>query len=173
MPPPDELESLNSLHFLKCLCLKHGIELPSLLTTAKLIEKLSSTFLEGQSVNPLFICDHPQIMSPLSKWHRSKKGLTERFELFVCKNEICNAYTELNDPIAQRERFEQQAKEKAAGNDEAQMIDENFCTALEYGLPPTAGWGCGIDRLTMLLTDDSSIREVLFFPLLKPDKTKK
>merc|ERR1711915_790926 len=97
------------------------------------------------------------------------KGLTERFELFVAKKEICNAYTELNDPLDQRARFAQQAQDKAAGDDEAQMIDENFCTALEYGLPPTGGWGMGIDRLTMFLTNSHNIKEVLFFPAMKPD----
>lgn len=112
-------------------------------------------------------------MSPLAKWHRSEPGLTERFELFVCKKEICNAYTELNDPVVQRERFEQQAKDKAAGDDEAMFVDENFCTSLEYGLPPTAGWGMGIDRLTMFLTDSNNIKEVLLFPAMKPDITKK
>lgn len=93
--------------------------------------------------------------------HRSIPGLTERFELFVCQKEIVNAYTELNDPHVQRERFQQQADQKAAGDDEAQMIDENFCTALEYGLPPTGGWGIGIDRLTMFLTDSSNIKVCL------------
>ena len=90
--------------------------------------------------------------------HRSVSGLTERFELFVCQKEVVNAYTELNDPVVQRERFQQQSEEKAAGDDEAQVIDENFCTALEYGLPPTAGWGMGIDRITMFLTDSSNIK---------------
>ena len=108
-------------------------------------------------------------MSPLSKWHRSVSGLTERFELFVCQKEVVNAYTELNDPVVQRERFQQQSEEKAAGDDEAQVTDENFCTALEYGLPPTAGWGMGIDRITMFLTDSSNIKEVLFFPAMKPE----
>lgn len=89
---------------------------------------------------------------------RSIPGLTERFELFIMKKEICNAYTELNDPVVQRQRFEQQAADKAAGDDEAQMVDENFCTALEYGLPPTGGWGLGIDRLTMFLTDNNNIK---------------
>lgn len=108
-------------------------------------------------------------MSPLAKYHRTEKGLTERFELFVMKKEICNAYTELNDPFDQRERFEEQALQKAAGDDEAQMVDENFCMALEYGLPPTGGWGLGIDRLTMFLTDNNNIKEVLMFPAMKPE----
>ncbi len=98
--------------------------------------------------------------------------MTERFELFVAKKEICNAYTELNDPMVQRSRFEQQAKDKAQGDDEAMFLDEGFCTALEYGLPPTGGWGCGIDRLAMFLTDSNNIKEVLFFPAMKPDDNK-
>ena len=120
-------------------------------------------------MNPTFICDHPQIMSPLAKYHRSKPGMTERFELFVNTRELCNAYTELNDPIVQRQLFAGQAAAKAMGDDEAQLIDEGFCTALEYGLPPTAGWGMGVDRLTMLLTDQINIKEVLLFPAMKPD----
>jgi lysyl-tRNA synthetase class 2 len=100
--------------------------------------------------------------------HRDIPGLCERFECFVATKEICNAYTELNDPFDQRNRFEQQAKDKAAGDDEAQLIDENFCTALEYGLPPTGGWGLGIDRLVMFLTDSNNIKEVLLFPAMKP-----
>ena len=120
-------------------------------------------------MNPGFICDHPKIMSPLAKYHRSKPDMTERFELFVNKRELCNAYTELNDPMVQRERFADQAKQKDAGDDEAQIIDETFCEALEYGLPPTGGWGLGVDRLTMLLTDTANIKEVLLFPAMKPD----
>ncbi|XP_038223202.1 lysine--tRNA ligase-like [Zerene cesonia] len=112
-------------------------------------------------------------MSPLSKYHRDIPGLTERFELFVMKKEICNAYTELNDPATQRERFEQQAKDRAAGDDEAPPTDEAFCTALEYGLPPTGGWGLGVDRLTMFLTDSNNIKEVLLFPAMKPDDPNK
>uniref|UniRef100_A0A6Q2YL71 Lysine--tRNA ligase n=1 Tax=Esox lucius TaxID=8010 RepID=A0A6Q2YL71_ESOLU len=122
------------------------------------VNSLMIYFLEVTCINPTYICDHPQIMSPLAKWHRSEKGLTERFELFVMKKEICNAYTELNDPIRQRELFEQQAKAKAEGDEESMSIDETFCTALEYGLPPTAGWGMGIDRLTMFLTDSNNIK---------------
>lgn len=116
--------------------------------------------------------DHPLIMSPLAKDHRSIPGLTERFELFVATKELCNAYTELNDPYEQRERFSQQAKDKAQGDDEAQMVDEDFITSLEYGLPPTAGWGLGIDRLTMFLTDAYNIKEVLLFPAMKPEANK-
>merc|ERR1712157_573876 len=110
-------------------------------------------------------------MSPLSKWHRSKPGVSERFELFVCKKEICNAYTELNDPAVQREMFTNQVKDKDAGDDESMYYDEGYCTALEYGLPPTAGWGMGIDRLTMFLTDSHTIKEVLLFPAMKPSST--
>ncbi|KAH7983327.1 hypothetical protein HPB52_011113 [Rhipicephalus sanguineus] len=115
----------------------------------------------------------PGIMSPLSKWHRSVRGLTERFELFIARKEVVNAYTELNDPLVQRQRFEQQAKDKAAGDDEAQLVDENFCTALEHGLPPTGGWGMGIDRMVMFLTDSNNIKEVLLFPAMRPDDPNK
>ncbi|XP_063800343.1 lysine--tRNA ligase [Pseudophryne corroboree] len=155
------------------ICTEKAVECPAPRTTARLLDKLVGEFLEVTCINPTFICDHPQIMSPLAKWHRSEKGLTERFELFIMKKEICNAYTELNDPIRQRELFEDQAKAKAAGDDEAMFIDENFCTALEYGLPPTAGWGLGIDRLTMFLTDSNNIKEVLLFPAMKPEDNKK
>ncbi|KAJ1738899.1 lysyl-tRNA synthetase [Coemansia sp. RSA 1086] len=111
-------------------------------------------------------------MSPLAKYHRSIEGLCERFELFVATKEICNAYTELNDPKIQRERFAQQAADKDAGDDEAQLIDENFCKALEYGLPPTGGWGMGIERLCMFLTDSQNIKEVILFPAMKPEEEK-
>lgn len=167
-----ELTNLNGPEtnkFLSDLCQKHEVECPPPRTTARLLDKLVGEFLEEKCINPTFITDHPQIMSPLAKYHRSIPGLTERFELFVMKKEVCNAYTELNDPVVQRERFEQQAADKAAGDDEAQLVDENFCTALEYGLPPTGGWGLGIDRLTMFLTDSNNIKEVLLFPAMKPD----
>ncbi|KAG8042567.1 hypothetical protein G9C98_005201 [Cotesia typhae] len=168
-PDPEKLNAPEANKFLSDLCIKHEVECPPPRTTARLLDKLVGDFIEETCIHPTFITDHPQIMSPLAKWHRSAKGLTERFELFVMKKELCNAYTELNDPIVQRERFEQQAKDKDAGDDEAQMIDENFCTALEYGLPPTGGWGMGIDRLTMFLTDSNNIKEVLLFPAMKPD----
>ncbi|XP_018056926.1 PREDICTED: lysine--tRNA ligase isoform X2 [Atta colombica] len=173
LPEADQLNTPTAIKFLSDLCDKHEIECPPPRTSARLLDKLVGEFIEDTCINPTYIIDHPQAMSPLAKWHRSKKGLTERFELFVMKKEICNAYTELNDPVVQRERFEQQAKDKAAGDEEAQLVDENFCTALEYGLPPTAGWGMGIDRLTMFLTDSNNIKEVLFFPQMKPDDPNK
>ncbi|XP_061526658.1 lysine--tRNA ligase isoform X1 [Phycodurus eques] len=171
-PPTDSYDSDETRKFFDDLCAQKGVECPPPRTTARLLDKLVGDFLEVTCINPTFICDHPQIMSPLAKWHRTEKGLTERFELFVMKKEVCNAYTELNDPIRQRELFEQQAKAKAEGDDEAMVIDETFCTALEYGLPPTAGWGMGIDRLTMFLTDSNNIKEVLLFPAMKPDDNK-
>ncbi|XP_018317882.1 lysine--tRNA ligase isoform X1 [Mycetomoellerius zeteki] len=173
LPEADQLNAPTAIKFLSDLCDKHEIECPPPRTSARLLDKLVGEFIEDTCINPTYIIDHPQAMSPLAKWHRSKEGLTERFELFVMKKEICNAYTELNDPVVQRERFEQQAKDKAAGDEEAQLIDENYCTSLEYGLAPTAGWGMGIDRLTMFLTDSNNIKEVLFFPQMKPDDPNK
>ncbi|KAG5673884.1 hypothetical protein PVAND_003890 [Polypedilum vanderplanki] len=168
-PSATELHTKESNKFFDQLCIKHQVECPAPRTTARLLDKLVGQFLEEDCINPTFITDHPQLMSPLAKYHRSQPGLTERFELFVMKKEVCNAYTELNDPFVQRERFMQQASDKAAGDDEAQLIDENFCMSLEYGLPPTGGWGLGIDRLTMFLTDNNNIKEVLLFPAMKPD----
>ncbi|XP_077144693.1 lysine--tRNA ligase isoform X1 [Ranitomeya variabilis] len=173
LPATDQFDTEETRKFLDELCAEKGVECPPPRTTARLLDKLVGDFLEVTCINPTYICDHPQIMSPLAKWHRSEKGLTERFELFVMKKEICNAYTELNDPVRQRELFEDQAKAKAAGDDEAMFIDDNFCTALEYGLPPTAGWGMGIDRLTMFLTDSNNIKEVLLFPAMKPEDNNK
>jgi len=147
---------------------KRGIQMTPPLTTARLLDKLVGEFIEPDCVNPSFICEHPQLMSPLAKWHRSKPQLTERFELFVSGKEVCNAYTELNDPNRQRELFADQAKNKAVGDAEAMVVDENFCTALEYGLPPTGGWGMGIDRFCMLLSAVNNIKEVLLFPAMKP-----
>lgn len=172
-PPTDQFDTEETRKFLDDLSVEKGVECPPPRTTARLLDKLVGEFLEVTCINPTYICDHPQIMSPLAKWHRTEKGLTERFELFVMKKEICNAYTELNDPVRQKELFEDQAKAKAAGDDEAMFIDDNFCTALEYGLPPTAGWGMGIDRLTMFLTDSNNIKEVLLFPAMKPEDNKK
>lgn len=138
-------------------------------TVARLLDTLVGEFLEPECVNPTFICDHPQIMSPLAKDHRSLPHMTERFELFVNGRELCNAYTELNDPAVQRDRFRVSQQDTEEGDDEAMVHDEDFCTALEHGLPPTAGWGLGVDRLTMMLSDNISIKEVLFFPAMKPE----
>ncbi|XP_052233910.1 lysine--tRNA ligase-like isoform X2 [Dreissena polymorpha] len=168
-PDPVNLQSEEARSFLDTLCVNNNVECPAPRTSARLLDKLVGEFIEEYCINPAFIMEHPQVMSPLAKWHRSRPGLTERFELFVCKKEICNGYTELNDPVIQRERFQQQAKDKAAGDDEAMFVDETFCTSLEYGLPPTAGCGIGLDRLTMFLTDSNNIKEVLLFPAMKPD----
>uniref|UniRef100_A0A6I8SWU6 Lysine--tRNA ligase n=1 Tax=Xenopus tropicalis TaxID=8364 RepID=A0A6I8SWU6_XENTR len=173
LPATDQFDTEETRKLLDDICVEKEVECPAPRTTARLLDKLVGDFLEVTCINPTYICDHPQIMSPLAKWHRSEKGLTERFELFVMKKEICNAYTELNDPVRQRELFEDQAKAKAAGDDEAMFIDETFCTALEYGLPPTAGWGMGIDRVAMFLTDSNNIKEVLLFPAMKPEDNKK
>ncbi|KAF5286810.1 hypothetical protein FQR65_LT12431 [Abscondita terminalis] len=172
-PSAEQLSSEAGLKFLDNLCAKNQLECPPPRTAARLLDKLVGEYIEESCISPTYIIEHPQIMSPLAKWHRSIPGLTERFELFAMKKEICNAYTELNDPVVQRQRFEQQAKDKAAGDEEAQLVDENFCTALEYGLPPTAGWGLGVDRLTMFLTDCNNIKEVLLFPAMKPDEPNK
>ena len=166
---PLPLESEETRQYLIKELAARGVECTPPHTTARMIDELVAEYLESKCMNPTFICDHPQIMSPLAKYHRSRPGLTERFELFVNTRELCNAYTELNDPIVQRQLFSGQADAKAMGDDEAQLIDENFCIALEYGLPPTAGWGMGVDRLTMLLTDQINIKEVLLFPAMKPD----
>jgi len=165
------LDTAEANAFLLAQCVKHNVACPPPTTTARLLDKLVGDFLEEQCVNPAFICDHPQLMSPLAKYHRTLAGMTERFELFVNKRELVNAYTELNDPLVQRTLFEDQARNKAAGDDEAMGVDETFVNALEYGLPPTGGLGIGIDRLTMLLSDTNNIKEVLLFPAMKPDES--
>ncbi|KAF7586426.1 lysyl-tRNA synthetase [Aspergillus hancockii] len=170
-PPGDQLHTAETGEFLKKVLKKTGVECSPPMTNARMLDKLVGEFIEETCVNPTFITGHPQMMSPLAKYHRQNVGLCERFEAFVCKKEIVNAYTELNDPFDQRLRFEEQANQKDQGDDEAQLIDENFCTSLEYGLPPTGGWGMGIDRLVMFLTDNYSIKEVLAFPMMKEDKT--
>lgn len=167
------LDSPELTKFLDELCIKHKVDCSPPRTITRLLDKLCGEFLESQCINPTFIIDHPQLMSPLAKWHRSETGLSERFELFVCKREICNAYTELNDPAIQRERFLDQLRDRVAGDDEAQQLDEGFCIALEHGLPPTAGWGMGIDRIAMFLTDTANIKEVLLFPAMRPDESVK
>ncbi|MCX7759663.1 MAG: lysine--tRNA ligase [Hydrogenothermaceae bacterium] len=146
-----------------------GIPKADTLTHTKLLDKLFEHFIEEDLVQPTFVIDFPKILSPLAKTHREDPDLVERFELIINKQELANAYTELNDPLDQRERFIQQIREKEMGDEEAMDIDETFLTALEYGLPPTAGEGIGIDRLVMMLTDSDSIREVILFPTLRPE----
>eukprot|EP00123_Amoebidium_parasiticum_P011875 comp20956_c1_seq1/m.28036 comp20956_c1_seq1/g.28036 ORF comp20956_c1_seq1/g.28036 comp20956_c1_seq1/m.28036 type:complete len:592 (-) comp20956_c1_seq1:83-1858(-) len=170
LPAATELETPEALKALDDLCRKHNVDCSPPRTATRLLDKLVGEFIEVECINPTFITEHPQIMSPLAKWHRSVPGLTERFELFVATKEICNAYTELNDPMVQRERFAQQAKDKDAGDEEAQMIDETFCRSLEFGLPPTGGWGMGIDRVAMFLTDSNNIKEILCFPAMRPEE---
>ena len=155
---------------LRQVCKNLGIEVDSSMGKGKLIDEIFGAKVEANLIQPTYITDYPIEMTPLAKKHRSKPGLVERFELFVNGKEIANAYSELNDPIDQRERFEEQLKLAARGDDEAMAMDEDFLRALEYGMPPTSGLGIGIDRLTMLLTDNSTIQEVLFFPQMRPEK---
>ncbi|MDQ1858114.1 lysine--tRNA ligase [Chryseobacterium sp. WLY505] len=147
-----------------------GIEVNETMGKGKLIDEIFGEKCEGNFIQPTFITDYPIEMSPLTKKHRSKEGLTERFELMVCGKEIANAYSELNDPIDQRERFEAQMALSERGDDEAMFIDQDFLRALEYGMPPTSGLGIGMDRLIMFLTNNASIQEVLFFPQMRPEK---
>ena len=152
-------------------CSQLGIHADKTMGKGKLIDEIFSEKCEHHYIQPTFIIDHPVEMSPLTKKHRSKPGLVERFELMINGKEIANAYTELNDPIEQRERFEDQGKLMERGDDEAMFIDYDFLRALEYGMPPTSGIGFGIDRLAMLLTNQASIQDVLFFPQMRPERT--
>jgi lysyl-tRNA synthetase, class II len=151
-------------------CKQQGIEVDETMGKGKLIDEIFGAKVEANLIQPTYIIDYPVEMSPLTKKHRSKEGLVERFELFVNGKEVANAYTELNDPIDQRERFEDQLRLAERGDDEAMAMDEDFIRSLEYGMPPTSGIGIGIDRLTMLLTNNVSIQEVLFFPQMRPEK---
>ena len=155
---------------LRDLCRQYHIHTEQSMGKGRLIDELFSEKCEGSFIQPTFIIDYPVEMSPLTKKHRSKPGLVERFELMVNGKEIANAYTELNDPIDQRERFEEQAKLMERGDDEAMFIDYDFLRALEYGMPPTSGIGIGIDRLCMLMTNQPSIQDVLLFPQMRPEK---
>ncbi len=146
-----------------------GIEVDDTMGKGKLIDEMFGEKCEGNYIQPTFITDYPKEMSPLCKTHRDNPELTERFELMICGKEVANAYSELNDPIDQRERFEEQLKLSEKGDDEAMFIDQDFIRALEYGMPPTSGLGIGMDRLIMYLTNNQSIQEVLFFPQMKPE----
>ena len=151
-------------------CLSKGMEVDETMGKGKLIDELFGEFCEGTFIQPTFIIDYPVEMSPLTKMHRSKPGLTERFELMVNGKELANAYSELNDPIDQEERFKEQMRLSEKGDDEAMIIDQDFLRALQYGMPPTSGIGIGIDRLVMLMTGKTFIQEVLLFPQMRPEK---
>ncbi|MFN7325123.1 MAG: lysine--tRNA ligase [Chitinophagales bacterium] len=155
---------------LRAYCKREHIEIDSTMGKAKLIDEIFGEKVEANLIQPTFLIDYPVEMSPLTKVHRSKPGLVERFELFVNGKEVANAYSELNDPLDQRARFEEQLQLAARGDEEAMALDEDFLRALEYGMPPTAGIGFGIDRLCMLFTGQASIQEVLFFPQMRPEK---
>ncbi len=154
---------------LRAFCKEQHIGLDASMGKGKIIDEIFGEKVEGNLIQPTYITDYPIEMTPLAKKHRSKDGLVERFELFVNGKEIANAYSELNDPIDQRERFEEQLKLAARGDEEAMALDDDFLRAIEYGMPPTSGLGIGIDRLTMLLTNQHSIQEVLFFPQMKAE----
>jgi lysyl-tRNA synthetase class 2 len=145
------------------VCKKNDIKFPQPFTITRILDKLIGHFIEIDCIQPTFLMHHPIIMSPLSKPHRNNQSLAERFELFILCKELANAYTELNSPFIQRDNFLKQLKDKNNGDDEAQIPDQSFVTALEYGLPPTGGLGIGIDRLIMFMTNQESIREVILF----------
>lgn len=158
---------------IRAFCKEKGMDVDETMGKGKLIDELFGEFCEGTFLQPTFITDYPVEMSPLTKMHRSKPGLTERFELMVNGKELANAYSELNDPIDQEERFVEQMRLADKGDDEAMIIDQDFLRALQYGMPPTSGIGIGIDRLVMLMTGQTTIQEVLFFPQMRPEKVVK
>jgi lysyl-tRNA synthetase class 2 len=158
-----------SIDELKEAAKKFGIDIKNIEGKGKLIDEIFSVTLQPELIQPTFIIDYPVELSPLAKKHRSKEGVVERFEGYVAGRELCNAFSELNDPIDQRQRFESQVKLIEEGDEEAHQIDEDFIRALEFGMPPTAGLGIGIDRLVMLFTGQSSIRDVILFPQMKPE----
>ena len=155
---------------LRATCKSLNVEFEPSMGVGKLIDAIFGEYCEKNFVQPTFVIDYPVEMSPLTKRHRNDPALTERFELFVCGKELANAYSELNDPVDQLERFEEQARLKSGGDDEAMFIDYDFVRALEYGMPPTSGLGMGIDRLTMFMTGQTTIQDVLFFPQMRPEK---
>jgi lysyl-tRNA synthetase class 2 len=158
---------------LSAVCKEMGIATDASMGKGKLVDEIFGAKVEANLIQPTYITDYPIEMTPLAKKHRSKEGLVERFELFVNGKEIANAYTELNDAIDQKERFEDQLKLAARGDDDAMAMDDDFIRALEYGMPPTSGLGIGIDRLVMMMTNQQSIQEVLFFPQMRAEKKAK
>lgn len=160
----------TSIEQLRQLCQEHEVEVKDSYGPGKLILELYEKTVEGDLWDPVFVTDYPKEVSPLSRDHRELPGLTERFEAVVAGRELANAFSELIDPDEQRARFEDQMKQKEAGDDEAMVVDEDYLRAMEYGLPPTGGLGVGVDRLIMLLADVQTIRDVVLFPTLRPEQ---
>nr|CCC90867.1 putative lysyl-tRNA synthetase [Trypanosoma congolense IL3000] len=169
LPPPSELNTPKGLAYMSAVMLRHNIPFPAARTAAKMFEKLMEFFITDHIVEPTFVMDHPIVMSPLAKEHASMPGLSERFELFINGVEYCNAYSELNDPQEQYQRFQQQLMDREVGDSEAMPLDQTYLKSLQVGLPPTAGWGMGIDRVVMLLCGSNTIRDGIIFPLLRQD----
>ena len=165
----DDISKMTEEELVK-YCKSKKIDTDKTMGRGKLFDAVFGEFCESKLIQPTYITNYPIEMSPLTKKHRTEEGLTERFELFINGKEVANAYSEQNNPIEQRQSFEEQMKLGKRGDDEAMIIDNQFLTALEYGMPPTSGIGIGMDRLTMLLTNKSSIQDVLFFPQMKPEK---
>ena len=163
------IRGMNEIE-LRAVAKELHIELDPKIGTGKIIDEIFSAKVQEHLIQPTFIMDYPVELSPLAKKHRTEAGLVERFEGFVNGQEICNSFTELNDPLDQRARFEEQVKLRERGDDEAQTMDEDFLRALEYGMPPTAGLGIGIDRMTMLLTQQEHIRDVILFPQMRIER---
>jgi lysyl-tRNA synthetase class 2 len=169
-PSPEKLHTEETRQFLLSILDDRKISCSAPQTNARMLDKLVGEYIESSITNPTLIIHHPILMSLLAKQHRDIRGLTERAEAFVCGREISNLFSELNDPAEQRRRFEEQVRQKAQGDAEAQVVDEDYIRALEYAMPPTGGCGAGLDRILMLITNNYSIKEVLAFPMMRDER---